>query len=74
MIKKISVLKEHCNTIGRDYKQIQHSLVLACIITESQDGVSEILAKHKRNDKSLRQYLDYLVGGITIGVPEKIIN
>jgi F420-dependent oxidoreductase-like protein len=72
--KKITILKEHCNTLGRDYKQIQHSVVLPCIITESQEGVNKILARYKRNDKTIKEYLDYLVGGITIGIPEKIIK
>lgn len=72
--KKIAILKEHCNTLGRDYKQIQHSVVLPCIITESQEGANKILARYKRNDKTIKEYLDYLVGGITIGIPEKIIK
>jgi alkanesulfonate monooxygenase SsuD/methylene tetrahydromethanopterin reductase-like flavin-dependent oxidoreductase (luciferase family) len=72
--KKITILKEHCNTLGRDYKQIQHSVVLPCIITESQEGVNEILARYKANDKTIKEYLDYLVGGISIGIPEKIIK
>jgi len=72
--KKIAILKEHCNTLGRDYKQIQHSVVLPCIITESQEGLNEILARYKGNDKTIKEYLDYLVGGITIGIPEKIIK
>ena len=72
--KKIAILKEHCNTLGRDYKQIQYSVVLPCIITESQEGANKILARYKRNDKTIKEYLDYLVGGITIGIPEKIIK
>jgi F420-dependent oxidoreductase-like protein len=72
--KKIAVLNDHCNTIGRDYKQIKYSVVLPCIITESEEDVNEILARYKRNDKTIKEYLDYLVGGITIGAPEKIIK
>jgi len=72
--KKIAVLKEHCDTLGRDYKQIQRSVVLPCIIAESEEDVNQILAQYKRDDKTIKQYLDYLVGGITVGVPEKIIK
>jgi len=72
--KKIAVLKEHCNTFRRDYKQIQHSVVLPCIITESEVDVNQIIARYKRNDKTTKQYLNYLVGGITVGIPEKIIK
>jgi alkanesulfonate monooxygenase SsuD/methylene tetrahydromethanopterin reductase-like flavin-dependent oxidoreductase (luciferase family) len=55
-----------------DHKQFQHSVVLPCIITESEEEINQILARYKRDDKTIKQYLDYLVGGITIGVPEKI--
>src|SRR4030095_5834155 len=72
--KKIAVLKEHCNSLGRDYKQIQHSVVLPCIIAKSEEDVNKIVAQYKRDDKTIKQYLDYLVGGITVGVPEKIIE
>jgi hypothetical protein len=48
--------------------------VLPCIITESGEDVNQILTRYNRNDKTIKQYLDYLVGGITIGVPEKIIK
>ena len=72
--KKIAVLKEHCNTFRKDYKQIQHSVVLPCIITESEVDVNQILDRYKRNYKTTKQYLNYLVGGITVGIPEKIIK
>jgi F420-dependent oxidoreductase-like protein len=72
---KISLLKEYCNSIGRDYKKdIQYSVVLPCIIRESEDEVSKVLAQNKRNDKSIEQYTQYLVNGIAIGTPEKIMK
>jgi F420-dependent oxidoreductase-like protein len=75
MKRKISLLKEYCNSIGRDYKKdIQYSVVLPCIIRESEDEVSKVLAQNKRNDKSIEQYTQYLVNGIAIGTPEKILE
>jgi len=74
MKRKITLLKEHCNNIGRDHKEIETSVVLPCIITESEEDINQILAGYKRKDKTVKQYLDYLVGGITIGTPEKIIK
>ena len=61
-------------TIGRDHKEIQSSVVLPCIITESEEHINRILSKYKRKDKTVKQYLDHVVGGITIGTPEKIIK
>ena len=75
MKRKISLLKEYCNSIGRDHKKdIEYSVVLPCIIRESEDEVSKVLAQNKRNDKSIEQYTQYLVNGIAIGTPEKILE
>ena len=75
MKRKISLLKEYCNSIGRDYKKdIQYSVVLPCIIRESEDEVSNVLVQNKRNDKTIEQYTQYLVNGIAIGTPEKIMR
>ena len=74
MKRKITILKDHCSKIGRDHKEIQYSVVLPCIITESGEDINQIVARYKRRDKTVEQYLDFLVGGITIGTPEKIIN
>jgi F420-dependent oxidoreductase-like protein len=75
MKRKISLLKEYCNFIGRDYKKdIRYSVVLPCIIRESEDEVSNVLVQNKRNDKTIEQYTQYLVNGIAIGTPEKIMR
>ena len=74
MKRKISILSDYCNTIGRDANELQFSVVPPCIIGESEDEVYQSLVRHKRNDKTLEQYFQYLVGGITIGIPEKIIK
>ncbi|MDW0181189.1 MAG: TIGR03560 family F420-dependent LLM class oxidoreductase [Nitrososphaeraceae archaeon] len=74
MKRKITILKDHCSKIGRDHKEIQYSVVLPCIITESGEAINQIVARYKRKDKTVEQCLDSLVGGITIGTPEKIIN
>jgi F420-dependent oxidoreductase-like protein len=74
MKRKISILKEYCNSIGRDNKEIQYSVVLPCLIGESEDEVYRSLTKHKRKDKTLEQYLQYLAGGVATGIPERIIR
>jgi F420-dependent oxidoreductase-like protein len=74
MKRKITILKDHCNNIGRDHKEIQSSVVLPCIITESEEDINQIVAKYKRKDNTVKQFLDHHVGGVTIGTPEKIIR
>jgi F420-dependent oxidoreductase-like protein len=74
MKRKITILKDHCSKIGRDHKEIQYSVVLPCIITESGEDIKQVAARYKRRDITVDQYLDFVAGGITIGTPEKIIN
>ena len=57
MKRKISILRDYCNTIGRDANELQFSVVLPCIIGDSEDEVYQSLVRHKRNDKTLEQYL-----------------
>lgn len=74
MKRKITIVKDYCNKIGRDHKEIQYSVVLPCIITDSGEDIKQVAAKYKRRDKTVDQYLDFVAGGITIGTPETIIN
>jgi F420-dependent oxidoreductase-like protein len=77
MKRKISILKEYCKSIGREnnnQNNIQYSIVLPCIIRESEEEVNQILMKNKRKDKTIKQYVEYLVNGITIGTPDKILK
>ncbi len=74
MKRKITILKDHCSKIRRDNKEVQFSVVLPCIITESGEDIKQVAARYKRRDKTVDQYLDSVAGGITIGTPEKIIN
>ena len=74
MKTKISVLKEHCKSIGRDYKEIQYSIVLPCIIKDTDQEVNQVLVQYKRKDKTLEEYLQYLIGGVAVGTPEKVLQ
>jgi F420-dependent oxidoreductase-like protein len=75
MKRKISLLKEYCKSVNRKNKNdIQYSVVLPCIIRESKEDVKQILTKYKRKDKTVKQYLEYLANGITIGNPEEILK
>lgn len=79
MKRKMSILKEYCkslesNTGMHHHKDIQYSVVLPCIVRDSEEEVNQIITQYKRNDKTVEQYLKDLVGGITIGVPERILK
>src|SRR5919202_1470100 len=75
MKRKISILKEYCGSIARDYKKdIEYSVVLPCIIRESQEKVNEVLIQSKREEKSIKEYSQYLVDSVMIGTPEKVLQ
>ncbi|MGH9953560.1 MAG: LLM class flavin-dependent oxidoreductase, partial [Nitrososphaeraceae archaeon] len=79
MKRKMSILKEYCkslesNTGMNRHKDIQYSVVLPCIVRDSEEEVDQIIIQYKRKDKTVEQYLKDLVGGITIGVPERILK
>jgi alkanesulfonate monooxygenase SsuD/methylene tetrahydromethanopterin reductase-like flavin-dependent oxidoreductase (luciferase family) len=79
MKRKMSILKEYCKSLeinrGMNHnRNIQYSVVLPCIIRDSEEEVNQIIAQYKRKDKTVEQYLRDLVGGIRIGVPERILK
>ena len=55
-------------------EDIQYSVVLPCIIRESEDEVNKVLAQNKRQDKTVQEYSQYLVEGVMIGTPEKVLQ
>ena len=75
MKRKISILKEYCSSFGRNHEEdIEYSVVLPCIIRESEDEIDDVLAQTKSKDKNVEQYSQYLVDGIMIGIHEKILQ
>lgn len=75
MRRKMSILKGYCKpTAGKSHNDMQYSVVLPCIIRESEEEVNQVLMQHKRKDKTLQQYKEYLANGITIGTPELILR
>ncbi|HEY0580323.1 MAG TPA: TIGR03560 family F420-dependent LLM class oxidoreductase [Candidatus Nitrosocosmicus sp.] len=76
MRRKISILKEYTKSIvgSRNNNDIQYSVVLPCIIGDSEEKVNQILLQYKRKDKTMKQYLEYLVNGIAIGTTDIILK
>jgi F420-dependent oxidoreductase-like protein len=75
MKRKISLLKEYCSSVGRNYqKDIQYSVVLPCVIRESEDEINRVLVQSKRKDKGMEEYYQYLVDGVMVGTPERLLQ
>jgi alkanesulfonate monooxygenase SsuD/methylene tetrahydromethanopterin reductase-like flavin-dependent oxidoreductase (luciferase family) len=47
---------------------------LPCIIKDTEEEVNQALMQYKRKDKTLKEYHQYLVGGIAVGTPEKVLE
>lgn len=69
---KIEVLKEHCNNIGRDHKEIEKSVLIRVVIANSDKEVKQILKKVKNKDESVEEYLERTNGKNAVGTPEKV--
>ena len=79
MKRKISVLKGYCKSLESSrrinyHKDIQYSVVLPCIVRDSEEEVNQIIEQYRGKDKTVEQYLKDLVNGISIGIPEKILK
>jgi alkanesulfonate monooxygenase SsuD/methylene tetrahydromethanopterin reductase-like flavin-dependent oxidoreductase (luciferase family) len=48
--------------------------VLPCIIKDTDQEVNQVLVQYKRKDKTSEEYLQYLVGGVAVGTPEKVLQ
>jgi F420-dependent oxidoreductase-like protein len=71
--RKVSILKEHCTTVGRDYKEIEKSVLLRCLIRESDDELNKNIEKWKRKDETIEQFKKRLCSNI-IGTPEQVVS
>ncbi len=64
--RKFSILKQHCETVGRDYNSIKRTLLINCFIGETEQ---EALAKLSERD---RANLDTLRKQALVGTPDTI--
>ena len=69
--RKISVLRDHCSAIGRDHREIEYSVLIECLIKETQEQISEEI-KGRRKIQGLQ--LNEAKYTSAIGTPDKIIS
>lgn len=66
---KLSILKKHCENIGRDYRSISPTILLNCVIGETDKEALSKLGPWIRNAP-----LDYLRERALIGTPDMILQ
>jgi alkanesulfonate monooxygenase SsuD/methylene tetrahydromethanopterin reductase-like flavin-dependent oxidoreductase (luciferase family) len=72
MVKnKISVLRGHCDTIGRRADSIENSIIMRCLIGKTQDGIQKKIEKSKIRPCNV-EYFKQRVAAI-VGTPEQLI-
>ena len=47
---------------------------IVMMVKDTEQEVNQVLMKYKRKDMTLEEYRQYLVGGITVGTPEKVLQ
>jgi len=71
--QKISKLKEHCTNIGRNPKEIEYSVLIACLIGEEDKMIKEIVNQRKKQVHGMQQVREAENASL-VGSPENIIS
>jgi alkanesulfonate monooxygenase SsuD/methylene tetrahydromethanopterin reductase-like flavin-dependent oxidoreductase (luciferase family) len=72
--KKLTALKEHCDDLRKSYNDIELSVLLPCIIKESEEDVLVEINKWKKKNENISAFLERKNGRYTIGTPETILS
>jgi F420-dependent oxidoreductase-like protein len=70
--RRLYILKEHCDTIGRHYLDIERSVVIRCLIRESEEEINHGIAKAKTKNESSEVFKKRL--SAIVGTPEEITS
>ena len=69
--RKISIIKEHCTSIGRSYKDIEFSILSSCLVRETEDELKEAIRLRKKQLHGIQQ-VKAAESTSLVGTPEKI--
>ena len=70
--RRLYILKEHCDTIGLHYLDIERSVVIRCLIRESEEEINHEIAKAKTKNESTEVFKKRLCA--IVGTPEEIAS
>ncbi len=54
---RLVILKEHCSSIGRDYNEIRHSLLIRVVIGRDEDDTRRKISIIKDHNESVEDYI-----------------
>ena len=69
--RKISIIKEHCISIGRNYKDIELSILASCLVRETENELKEAIRLRKKQLHGIQQVQAAEFTSL-VGTPEKV--
>jgi F420-dependent oxidoreductase-like protein len=69
--RKISIIKEHCITIGRNYEDIEYSILASCLVRETEEELMKVIKLRKKQLHGMQQ-VKAAESTSLVGTPEKI--
>ena len=69
---KLAVLKDHCSVVGRNYYEIERSVLIRCLIRNSYDDLNTQIKAWKKEKETIEEF-EKRISAI-IGTPEYIIS
>jgi F420-dependent oxidoreductase-like protein len=69
---RLSALKDHCNTLGRDYQEIELSVLIRCLVRENQGELNNEILKIKTENES-HDAFEKRVSAF-VGTPEQVYS
>lgn len=72
--RKISVIAEHCNAIGRNHEDMDYSVLISCLIGQTDEQVKEKIKQLGKISPHITQQIGEAESVSTVGTPEKIIS
>jgi F420-dependent oxidoreductase-like protein len=70
--KRLSILKEHCDAIGRHYLEIERSAIVRCMIREGEEEINHEIMREKREGETVDELMSRI--SAIIGTPEKVVS
>lgn len=68
--RRLRVLHDHCDSIGREYKDIERSVLFRCLIRESENEISDLILREKNTHENIRCFTQRI--NAAAGTPETI--
>jgi F420-dependent oxidoreductase-like protein len=69
--RKISIIKEHCTSIGRNHKDIEFSILASCLVRETEEELKEAIRLRNKQLHGIQQ-VKAAESTSLVGTPEKV--